>query len=68
MVPIADEHIAGFREAVDVVARERKYLAFLEAPPLDDVRRFLADDPSPRAIFRDALSSSFAARGQSAGR
>ena len=41
IVPIADEHIAGFREAVDVVARERKYLAFLEAPPLDDVRRFV---------------------------
>jgi ribosomal protein S18 acetylase RimI-like enzyme len=39
--PIAEEHIAGFRDAVDVVARERLYLAFLEAPPLDDVRRFV---------------------------
>ena len=37
IVPIAEAHIAGFRDAVDVVARESKYLAFLEAPPLEDV-------------------------------
>ena len=41
IVPIAEEHIPGFRAAVDVVARERKYLAFLEAPPLGDVTRFV---------------------------
>jgi RimJ/RimL family protein N-acetyltransferase len=41
IVPIAEEHISGFRAAVDVVARERKYLAHLEAPPLDETRRFV---------------------------
>jgi hypothetical protein len=41
IVPIAEEHISGFRAAVDVVARERKYLAFLEAPPLENVTRFV---------------------------
>lgn len=41
IVPIAEEHISGFRAALDVVARERNYLAFLEAPPLEDVRRFV---------------------------
>jgi len=41
ILPIAEEHIPGFRAAVDVVARERKYLAFLEAPPLEDVTRFV---------------------------
>ena len=41
IVPIAEEHIPGFRAAVDVVARERKYLAFLQAPPLEDVTRFV---------------------------
>jgi hypothetical protein len=29
----------GFHDAVDCVARERKYLAFLEAPPLASTRQ-----------------------------
>jgi ribosomal protein S18 acetylase RimI-like enzyme len=41
IVPIKREHIAGFREVLDGVARERRYLAFLEAPPLAGVRRFV---------------------------
>jgi ribosomal protein S18 acetylase RimI-like enzyme len=41
IVPIAEQHIPSFRAAVDVVARERKYLAFLEAPPLEEVTRFV---------------------------
>ena len=41
IAPIAAEHIEGFRDALDVVARERKYLAHLEAPPLDKVREFV---------------------------
>jgi L-amino acid N-acyltransferase YncA len=44
IAPIADEHILGFRSAVDVVARERKYIAFLEAPPLDDMTRFVRNN------------------------
>ncbi len=41
IVRIAEEYIPSFREAVDVVAREKKYLALLEAPPLEDTRRFV---------------------------
>lgn len=41
IVPIQRRHIAGFREVLDGVARERRYLAFLEAPPPDRVRRFV---------------------------
>ena len=44
IVPIAEGHISGFHAAVDVVARERKYLAFLEAPPVEDVRRFVLNN------------------------
>jgi ribosomal protein S18 acetylase RimI-like enzyme len=44
IVPIAEEHIPSFRAGVDVVARERKYLAFLEAPPLEDVTRFVLEN------------------------
>jgi len=35
------EHVEGFHRALDFVARERKYLAFLEAPPLDSTRQFV---------------------------
>jgi RimJ/RimL family protein N-acetyltransferase len=41
IVPIAERHIPSFRAAVDAVARERKYLAFLEAPPLEEITRFV---------------------------
>ena len=41
IVPIADEHVEGFAAAIDSVARERQYLAFLEGPPIDGVRTFV---------------------------
>jgi RimJ/RimL family protein N-acetyltransferase len=41
IVPIAEEHISDFHAAVDVVAPERRYLAFLEAPPFEETRRFV---------------------------
>jgi len=41
IVPIERRHITGFREVLDGVARERRWLAFLEAPPADRVRRFV---------------------------
>ena len=31
----------AFRAAIDAVARERKYLALLEAPPIEQVRAFV---------------------------
>jgi GNAT superfamily N-acetyltransferase len=41
IVPIAAEHIESFHRALDFVARERRYLAFLEAPPLEETREFV---------------------------
>jgi RimJ/RimL family protein N-acetyltransferase len=41
IVPIAEEHIESFRECLDEVARERQYLAMLEAPPPVQVREFI---------------------------
>jgi ribosomal protein S18 acetylase RimI-like enzyme len=35
IVPIAQEHIEGFYKTLDIVARERRYLSFLEAPPFE---------------------------------
>lgn len=44
IVPITEEHISGYRSAVDSVARERKYLAFLEAPSLEMSRAFVLEN------------------------
>ena len=41
IVPTTPEHIESFHRALDIVARERKYLALLEAPPLTQTREFI---------------------------
>ena len=43
VIPTSPEQIESFHRALDVVARERKYLALLEAPPLTHVREFVMD-------------------------
>ncbi|MFC5756999.1 GNAT family N-acetyltransferase [Rhizobium sp. GCM10022189] len=37
---MTEEHVEGFHRALDTVARERKYLTLLEAPPIEDTRGF----------------------------
>jgi len=44
IVPITEAHIQGFWSAVDSVARERKYLAFLEGPPIHSTRDFVLNN------------------------
>jgi len=44
VVPTERRHIAGFREVLDSVARERRYLAFLEAPSAAQMRRFVLNN------------------------
>jgi len=41
VVPTEERHIEAFRAAIDEVAREKRYLAQTEAPPLEDVRKFV---------------------------
>lgn len=43
IIAISEAHIESFHRALDTVARERRYLAFLEAPPLEAVRSFVLD-------------------------
>ena len=38
---IAAEDVPSFHRCLDVVARERRFLAMLEAPPLEEVREFV---------------------------
>ncbi|MDR3477002.1 MAG: GNAT family N-acetyltransferase [Gammaproteobacteria bacterium] len=44
IIPITEKHIEGFRAAVDSVAREHKYLAFLEGPPLEMSRAYVLEN------------------------
>ncbi len=56
IVPIAPENIEGFHSALDVVARERKYLTMLEAPPLPQTRNFvlgMIDKGNPQFVALD---------------
>jgi ribosomal protein S18 acetylase RimI-like enzyme len=46
IVPIAPAHIESFRRTIDFVARERRYLAILEAPPLENLRSSVQDNIS----------------------
>ena len=48
IVPISERYIEGFREAIDVVAREKKYLALTQAPALSVSRRFVRDNLAKR--------------------
>ena len=43
IVPITQGHIEGFHKTLDIVARERRYLSFLEAPPFESTRAFILD-------------------------
>ncbi len=40
VVPIEEQHIEGYWAVLGSVARERAYLAFLDAPPLEGVRAY----------------------------
>ena len=44
VIPISEQYIEGFHEAVGSVARERKYLAFLDAPSLEMTRAFVMNN------------------------
>jgi ribosomal protein S18 acetylase RimI-like enzyme len=44
IVPIRQEHIESFHRTLDFVARERLYLSFVEAPPLESTRGFILDN------------------------
>jgi RimJ/RimL family protein N-acetyltransferase len=43
IIAISEAHVESFHRALDTVARERRYLAFLEAPPLEATRSFVLD-------------------------
>ena len=55
IVPIGRRHIAGFRDLLDSVARERRFLAYTEAPPMKEVRRFVLNGLKAGAVHFVAI-------------
>ncbi|MEO8678853.1 MAG: GNAT family N-acetyltransferase [Vicinamibacterales bacterium] len=43
IVPTGETHVEGIARALDIVARERRYIGFIEGPPLEGARRFIKD-------------------------
>lgn len=41
ILPTTDAHVEGFSRCVDAVARERKYIGFIEGPPEEASRAFV---------------------------
>lgn len=39
--PISEKYITGFHKCLDSVARERRYLGFIQAPPIESTREFV---------------------------
>jgi ribosomal protein S18 acetylase RimI-like enzyme len=44
IIPIGQDHIESFHRTLDIVARERRYLSFLEGPPIETTRAFVLDN------------------------
>lgn len=44
VVPIAEAHVARFHEGLDIVAREKRFLAQVQAPPLERIASFVRDN------------------------
>jgi len=56
VTPIAEAHIEGYRAVLDEVARERRYLGMVEAPPLEDVREYVVRNIVSRTPHYVALA------------
>ncbi|MDH3600107.1 MAG: GNAT family N-acetyltransferase [Candidatus Tectomicrobia bacterium] len=43
IVPVREEYVEGYRACLDLVARERRYIGLVEAPPLDACHAWIAE-------------------------
>jgi ribosomal protein S18 acetylase RimI-like enzyme len=57
IVPITQGHIESFHRTLDFVARERRYLSFLEAPSIASTQGYILDNIKHGYPHRVALSA-----------
>ena len=56
--PFSENDVAGFHACLDAVARERKYLGFVAAPPIEETRQRLLEDLEQDQIRLVAIDGS----------
>lgn len=57
IVPVAEEHAPGYRACLDAVAREKRYLAQIEALPIERIEGFVKESVATDAVQFMALDS-----------
>jgi hypothetical protein len=50
IVPTEETYVEALHRTLDAVARERRYLAFVEGPPLEGVRAFVRASIADRLV------------------
>ncbi|HET9467706.1 MAG TPA: GNAT family N-acetyltransferase [Vicinamibacterales bacterium] len=56
IVPTAERYVDSFNRALDIVARERRYIGFLEGPPLESSRDLVQRVLSGEGVQRLAVT------------
>jgi GNAT superfamily N-acetyltransferase len=46
IVPISEEHVESYHACLDAVARERRYLGLVKAPPIESTSEFVSSNIS----------------------
>jgi ribosomal protein S18 acetylase RimI-like enzyme len=44
LIPIEEKYIEGFHSVLGVIAREKKYITFVDAPPLEGTKSFVLNN------------------------
>jgi ribosomal protein S18 acetylase RimI-like enzyme len=56
IVPTDERYVESFNHALDIVARERRFIGFLEAPPVESTRTFVRHVLSGEGVQRLAVT------------
>ena len=56
IVPTDERYAESFNRAVDIVARERRYIGFIEGPPIESTRNFIRHVVSGEGVQRLAIT------------
>lgn len=56
IVPTDERYVEGLNRALDVVARERRYIGFLEGPPVESTRSLVRHVLSGQGVQRLAIA------------
>jgi ribosomal protein S18 acetylase RimI-like enzyme len=50
IVTLTEEHLAAFHSVLDAVAHERRFIGFIQAPPLEETRNYFLGNHGANAV------------------